>query len=157
VNGTIVWARDERISYQLTYNFYHALEEQTSRSSPQNSVLLKVVDDGLVDYVLVRDKLRSLLSDDEIQEKTNTRMLEILGGSQGLTQVMEFTKVSQKNTQKYFLEPMARRELLEELLVIKQEEDFMEWLSTARDTARVWVWWGRGAWNKSEGYNAHNE
>lgn len=154
VNGSVVWARSERISFRLAWNFYHNMENQTNKQfrAPQNSDLKKAVYDGLVDDILIYNELRTILSPSELEEKTVLRVREMISTPQALEQVLSFTKMSQKDTETYFLNPFARQQILAELLTVKRNQDFRTWLLSARTNARIVFWFMRGKWNKEKGY-----
>jgi len=156
VDGTFISARAWRLSYTLAYNYYTNLGNQANVRMMSDAEMRKATYDGLIDDVCITHELRARLSKDELSEKIQMRIQDMVGSTDALRQALELTRMSEKNTRTYFLEPMARQQILVSVLSM-ENQDVMQWLLKARASARVSVWFEKGTWEGERGYKLNDK
>ncbi len=153
VNGSYIWAYDYRISLQITNNFYNSMEAETHALLPQEDELKKVVFDGLVDDVVISQELRSQMSDEELTQKIKLQTDAMIATPESKDKMLALTKMSESDARRYFLDRIAREQILANLFTLQQKEIF-SWFMQQRKNARVALWCMSGIWDGEKGYRA---
>jgi hypothetical protein len=151
VEGSPIFAYQYRMSLRLAHNFYNSLEQSAHVTAPKDEELEKVVFDGLIDDVLITRQLLTSFSQDELQQKINTRIDAMINTSDSKQQALSLSQLSETDTRIYFLDPLARQQILSELFSL-QKEDIGSWLLYTRSNAHISMWIMGGEWLGEKGY-----
>ena len=152
VNGSYIWAYDYRASLQITNNFYEKMEQETHALLPQEDELKKVVFDGLVDDIIISQELHTQMSDEELAQKIKLQTDDMIGTPESKNRMLALTKMSELDAREYFLNRVARGQILANLFTLQQKE-ILPWFMQQRANARVSLWGISGVWNGEKGYS----
>lgn len=139
VSGTSISVSEYTRAYNLSYSYYGYLLQGSKTASDDEALrdrLKEIVLQGLIDSVLIQDKLRESMTAKELRVKTEEKIGVVWNDPDARKMLIEMTKASEGDIRALYLEPEARRQILDE--VLKSEgTNTIDWLATERKNVKI--------------------
>lgn len=151
VNGKLIMARDYHKTFAVAYAYYGYLnkleEDPMSRDELSDKLRLAAME-SVVDDVLVEQKLLQFMKLDEVNQKTDEQLAEMLKGDNFLQEAERKIGVSSGDLKKYFFNKQIRYQILDGRLNL-EESNFFIWIDQARKSADVKIFLPQFRWTEN--------